>query len=675
MPVTLTIDGREVEVEQQATVLEAARKLGIEIPTMCHRDGVEPVGSCFVCVVEVAGRPDLVPSCALRVEEGMVVTTDSSEIRAARKVSLELLLSDHTGDCVAPCTLACPAGLDIPGFLWQIEAGSHRQALAVIKESIPFPGTLGRICARYCERVCRRRESDQAIAICALKRFAADVDVGAGEPYVPPRGKSTGRRVAVVGAGPAGLSATYYLLQAGHACTVFDARPEPGGAFRYAIPEFRLPAAVVDAEVDVIRRLGAEFRMKHRLGQHVTLEELRREHDAVFLALGAPREAPVEFAGAQGARSALEFLGKLADGTAPQVGDSVVVVGGGNEALDAARTAVRLGAKRVTLVCEKSRSTLSAFKEYVDAALEEGVTLELEAQPVKLESVGGGRFGLTCTRADEAFTLDASLVLAAPARVADRTLIESMGLKATNRGVSVDRRTLATELTGVFAGGEVVSGPGPAVRAVAGGRLAALSIGQYLAQQPLTGAAKDVHVVMGRLSDTELASFLGDVKKAPRVSVSVVRPERRRRSFEEVQQGLTEEQAQQESARCLQCDCLARDDCKLRRLAREYGAGVASYRGEARPFERDTSHPLIVYESGKCILCGLCVRLAEQAGEALGMSFTRRGFAGRAAVPFGGSIAEGLSEETARLCAQACPTGALALKRPRPSARKAPTTS
>jgi len=292
MPIRLTVDGREVEVEEGATILQAARSLGIPIPTMCHREGIEPVGSCFVCVVEVEGRPDLVPSCALRAAEGMVVSTDSDEVRAARKMSLELLLSDHRGDCVAPCSLACPAGLDIPAFLEQIEAGDYRKALTVIKERIPLPGVLGRICARYCERVCRRRHSEQPIAICALKRFAADVDLASEGPYIPLRHETTGKRVAVVGAGPAGLSAAYYLLEAGHACTVFDARPQPGGALRYGIPQYRLPNAVVDYEVEVIRRLGAEFRMNIRLGSDVTLEHLQQECDAVFLALGAQATRP-----------------------------------------------------------------------------------------------------------------------------------------------------------------------------------------------------------------------------------------------------------------------------------------------------------------------------------------------------------------------------------------------
>jgi len=316
---------------------------------------------------------------------------------------------------------------------------------------------------------------------------------------------------------------------------------------------------------------------------------------------------------------------------------------------------------------------LSAFSEYVDSAEEEGVTLALETKPVVLEQGGGGRLRLDCTRGCEQISFEASLVIAAPRRVVDKTFTESLGLRTTSRGVAVDRKTLATDLLGVFAGGEVVSGPGPAVRAVAAGRLAAVSMGQYLAGGPVTGEPKDVHVVMGRLDDGERAALLRDVEAMARVDTFMVSPARRRQNFEEVEVGLTEEQARQEAGRCLQCDCLARDDCKLRRYARDYGVEMNLYRGESRRFERDASHPLVVYESGKCILCGLCVRIAEQAGEGLGMSFTRRGFGGRTAVPFRESVAAALSAETARLCAEACPTGALALKRTRPSAASEPS--
>ena len=296
MAVSLTIDGRPVTVEAGTTILQAARSLGIKIPTLCHLDGVPPTGSCFLCVGQVSGRANLVPSCVAPVAEGMEVITDSAEVRAARKMALELLLSDHVGDCDAPCSLACPAGLDVAGMLRALVVGDARAALAVAKERLPLAGSLGRICPRFCERVCRRRELDEPIAIRELHRFAADAD-SADEPYVPPRCEPSGKRVAIVGAGPAGLSAAFFLLREGYACTLFDAQREPGGFWRHAIPEFRLPRAALAADVEAVRRLGAEFRFGVRLGQDLALGDLRHDFDAVLLAVGATREEVMETMG------------------------------------------------------------------------------------------------------------------------------------------------------------------------------------------------------------------------------------------------------------------------------------------------------------------------------------------------------------------------------------------
>ena len=283
----LTIDGREVAVAPGATVLEAAGWLGIRIPTMCHVKGVEPAASCFVCAVQIEGRRTLAPACALPAAEGMAVHTQTAEVRKARRMALELLLSDHAGECVAPCAARCPASLDIPGFTRHIAAGDARRAMEAISRHLALAGSLGRICPRLCEQACRRCELDQGLAIGALHRYAADVDLESPEPYLPPCAPPGGKRAAIIGAGPAGLAAAYYLLQQGHACTVFDAHEEPGGMLRYGIPGYRLPKRALEAETGLIRRMGAEFRMGLRWGRDFTLAELRAHYDAVFVAIGA----------------------------------------------------------------------------------------------------------------------------------------------------------------------------------------------------------------------------------------------------------------------------------------------------------------------------------------------------------------------------------------------------
>jgi NADPH-dependent glutamate synthase beta subunit-like oxidoreductase len=432
--------------------------------------------------------------------------------------------------------------------------------------------------------------------------------------------------------------------------------------FRYGIPEFRLPKAALEGEIEVIRRLGARFQMSTRLGEDVGLEDLRHKYDAVFLALGAELEEEPGFEGAQAALSALEFLRRVREGNAPGVGSTVVVIGGGNEAVASARSALRLGATSVTILWQDSRRSMPCFNELVEAAEAEGVKLELEAAPVQLERSDGGRLRLRCKGAGGGFSLDASCIIRAPVRGVDTGLAEGLGVKVSTRGIAVDRQTLATNLEGVFAAGEAVSGAGPGVRAVASGRLGALSIHRYLSRREVTGETEPVNVRMGKLDEGEQAALFRGIEKHPRVRLRTIEMARRRAGFAEVEQGLSESEAKAEAARCLSCDCLARDDCRLRALASEYGARVGRFKGARRRFERDESHPEVLYEPGKCILCGLCVRITEEQLEKLGMSFTRRGFVTEVRAALGALLAQGLTR-TARRCAEACPTGALALKR------------
>jgi formate dehydrogenase major subunit len=329
--VTLTIDGREVTVEQGTTVLEAALRLGIEIPTLCHVEGIEPASACFLCCVQVEGLWKLSPACALPAADGMVVTTDSDDIRASRKMALELLLSDHAGDCIAPCSAACPAGLDVSAYVYEIASGQLDRAMEVIFDRLSLSGTLGRICPRLCEQNCRRCDYDhEGLAIAALHRYATDRNGVAESPCWPVAGEPSGKSVAIVGAGPAGLSAAFYLLREGHACTLFDAHPRPGGMLRYGIPEYRLPRAALDDEIRLIERLGATFRMNVHWGSEFSLADLRGEHDAVFLAIGAQLTPGLRCQGDDLALSGLEFLHDVADGVPPPLGRRVIVIGGGN---------------------------------------------------------------------------------------------------------------------------------------------------------------------------------------------------------------------------------------------------------------------------------------------------------------------------------------------------------
>jgi ferredoxin len=283
----ITIDGREIEVADGATILDAAQKLGIEIPTICFLRGCKPSTSCMVCVVKVRGLTSLVPACGAVVRDGMEVENNIEEVRDARKAALELLLSDHLGDCMGPCQVACPAHIEIPLMIRQIEAGRLRNAIATVKRDIALPAVLGRICPKPCEKVCRRGVYDEAVSICLLKRFVADVDLDSKTPYLPVCRPFRDKRAAIVGAGPAGLAAAYYLRQKGLDCVIFDDHDEPGGMLLYGISEERLPKDVIRREAAlIIEGLGVKFSGRTRIGNSVSMQELCKDFDAVFVAVG-----------------------------------------------------------------------------------------------------------------------------------------------------------------------------------------------------------------------------------------------------------------------------------------------------------------------------------------------------------------------------------------------------
>jgi len=407
--------------------------------------------------------------------------------------------------------------MNIPLMIRQIRDEKFRDALITVKQDIALPAVLGRICPAPCEKGCNRNQHDEAVSICLLKRFVADWDLAQDDPYLPLQSPSSGKNVAIVGAGPAGLSAAYYMAQMGHTAVLFDDHPKPGGMLRYGVPEDKLSRDVLDAEIAQIFRLGVEFQGNTPLSDKNNFQAWIKEYDAVILAMGAQQS----------------------------------------------------------------------------------------------------------------------------------DWLDGLGLEHTRRGVVIDRHNHATRIDRVFAGGSLVSSSKMAVRAVGHGKTMALSVDQFLRGEPVNGRRSRFNSMMGRLQPGE-----GNELEREAASHSRISP------FEDGG-GLTDQQSRKEAERCFHCDCRKPESCKLRLFADLYDSHQQRFLTGKRPaFERIVQQDMVVYEPGKCIKCGLCVRITKLRGEKLGLTFVDRGFNVRVRVPFNDSLADALSE-AARECIETCPTGAL----------------
>lgn len=684
--ISFTLNREKAEAEAGSTILEAAQQNGIEIPTLCHDPRLKPTTACRLCLVEVEGARGAMPACATPLMEGMVVNTRTDELIKSRRMALELLLSDHYGDCVAPCKLACPAGIDIQGYIGLIANGEYREALKLIKQSNPLPLVCGRVCPRFCEAKCRRNLLEGPVAINALKRFVADYDLNNGDPYIPETKPPTGHRVAIIGGGPAGLSAAYYLALEGHEITVFESNPHLGGMLRYGIPEYRLPKAILDREIAGITDLCREVRCNTRLGQDFTIDRLKSDgFEAVFLALGAQasQKMGVEGEDAPGVLSGIGFLRDIALGKKINLGQKVAVIGGGNTAIDAARTALRLGTGEVTIVYRRSRDEMPANDEEIEQAEQEGVQFHFLATPVKISARNGKTITMECIKmalgepdssgrrrpepiAGSEFTLDVDTVIAAIGQTMDADRFQDGQLEFNRRGyVSVNEETMETPVEGIFAGGDCTSGPATVVEAVAAGRRAAISINQYLNGQPILPPKKPYNCSKGELEDIDIEDY-ADVQRAPRGEMPALNLEARKGNFAEIELGFTEEMARTESERCLACGCQDVFECKLRELATEYDVDDTKYSGRRRHLRvRENEHLYILRDPNKCILCGRCIRICNEVEGIGALGFINRGFDTVVGPALGMPLCETACNSCGQ-CVSTCPTGALTPKAPLP---------
>jgi NADPH-dependent glutamate synthase beta subunit-like oxidoreductase len=485
------------------------------------------------------------------------------------------------------CVNACPAGIDIPGYLRFISEGKMDDACKLIIEKAPFPGVLGRVCTHPCETACKRGEVNEPIAICGAKRYAADKAEDISE-WMSSTPADSGHKVAIIGAGPAGLSAAFYLRKKGHPVTVFEARSKAGGMMRYGIPFYRLPEDILDKEINQVLSTGIELKTDQKLGVDFEIEQLKEQgFEAVFVAVGAQLSRRIELEGSEldDVHWGVEFLGAVAAGNDVSVKESVAVIGGGNVAVDVALTAMRLGAKEVKLACLESREEMPANSWEIEQARDEGVEMLYSWGPDKILQNDGKVTGLELVRCTSVFdeegkfcpyfddsktTIETDQVILAIGQASETAFCKDFcflddegALPVQNGLIAIDKLTQETEMQGVYSGGDAANGPATVIEAIAAGRRAAISIDTYLGGDGnIELGMRNAECGNGQPYEGTRDTGFAELK---RVGVPSLPLSERNAGFSEVELCFSEDQAKIETHRCLQCDleiCLAQEKRK-----------------------------------------------------------------------------------------------------------------
>ncbi|MGI9831725.1 formate dehydrogenase subunit alpha [Vibrio vulnificus] len=713
--IQIVIDGKYRIVEAGQTVLQAAKVCGVEIPSLCGMNRSGEKIPCDLCVVEVESGGTR-RACELEVYNGLTVNTQSEALSAHRKQALNRIMSDHYADCEAPCKTACPAGVDIQSYLYHIAQNDHQKAIEVIKRTLPMPLSIGRVCPAFCESECRRSLVDDAIAIRQLKRHAADADLAAQEAYTPEKKADKNKRIAIVGSGPGGLTAGYYLTNEGYQVDVFEAMPQAGGWLRYGIPEYRLPKSILDKEIALMCRNGMAIHTDKKLGRDISLSQLSQDYDAVCLAVGASKAVAMDYPGSDldGCYLGVDYLKDFVTEQRFTTGKKVAVIGGGNTAIDCARTAVRTGAD-TTLIYRRTRDEMPAEDYEIEEAEHEGVKFHFLTNPaqniadehgrvrsVKLEKMALGAPDASGRRRPEAtgeyFTEAFDTVIAAVSQQADLSFMqgEALTLPLTRWNTAdANPETMHSGTGNIFSIGDFRRGPATAVEAVADGRIAAQAIDRFfdgdmenIPLKPFNSRKEQ------KLKQVDPLHF-SHLQKVARTIMPELTSQQREQSFEEVELGFDNAEAMAEAARCLECGCQVNTSCDLRDYATEYGAeqhfhysvNIKSHdewqalrqNDPRHKYPIDHSSEFVVFDANRCISCGQCIQACREQSVQGVLSFMNLE-KGRPVVRpdcrpnFGG---QGVRMGDSRCvqcgaCVQACPVGAMTDARDRSQGRETP---
>ena len=688
--INILLDGEITQAYGGETILDVANRNNIEIPTLCHDPRLKPFTSCYVCVVEVEGLRGLQPSCSTKVREGMKVVTNNEKIKKGRKTALDLMLSNHYADCTAQCKQTCPAGVDIQGYISHIDKGQYRDAVGLIKETNPLPAICGRICVRPCEVACRRNLMNEGapVGIDYMKRFASDIDLMSKEKWIPEVAEKTDKKIAVIGAGPGGLSAAFFLQKLGHQVDIFEAAPKAGGWLRYGIPEYRLPNDILQKEVDNITELGVNIFYNQNFGENLLYADLKKKYDSTILTIGSQKGTLIGCEGddAENVFSGIDFLKEMEVSGKPYdfKGKKVAVVGGGNTAMDCCRTSIRCGSTEVYVIYRRTEKEMPANPIEIHESKIEGVNYLLLTNPLRVNKDEEGKVkSVTCLKMElgepdasgrrrpvpidgSEFELEVDFVLAAIGQKTTVNFLDDINASADNGELKLNRwgdidanpETLQTGIDSVFAAGDGVTGPATVIEAIAQAKTAAMSCNQFLYGEEIVPPKPEFLSKKDNFKVQDSEVYSGCYPKQEREEMPVLEADNHI-NFDEVELGYTnEEVAKNEAQRCMECGCVKVFNCDLKDYATEYEVDQNKFAGEYNEYKVDFRHPFIEIDNNKCILCSRCIRICKEVVGADALGLVDRGFHTFVAPSMGEKLQDSTCESCG-LCISTCPTGAI----------------
>jgi len=669
----------EIIARESITILEAAERAGIYIPTLCHVRGKNGENPCGLCIVEVEGKETPVRACDTKIQEGMKISSESETLKELRSERLAILAETHFGDCKAPCNLTCPGQINVQGYIAHVAKGQYEEALRLVMERNPFPFSVGRVCPRFCETKCRRVLVDEPIAINHLKRFAADWCMTNNIDLRIPNEPSTGKKVAVIGGGPSGLTGAYFLTRKGHEVTVYEAAPELGGMLRYGFPEFKIPKNVLDYEINTLLQQGITVRTSQKWGLDYTLQDLKDQgFDAILIAIGNPVDKNLEIPGGElpGVMGSTEFLRKITTGEKADYGKKAVVIGGNNIAVEAARALVRTGIAEVSIIDPRPKTDMPAHERNIRDAENESVRIMELTTPVGISQSGAGLvielIQMELGEPDKRGKRSPVEVPGSNMHLQVDTVIYSMGkmavkdsltggtleetLELTPAGnINANNRTFLTNLEGIYAAGDATSGPRSVIQAVVGGRRAAENIDAQIMGVEREAGESRFNFSRGKTLESVVPETFTGINSREREKMPQREPLNTIKDFDEVKLGFDEEIARREAERCLSCGCTAYDRCDLKRLSIESDINLnKTGMGEKPLYVKDTSHPAITVDLNKCIFCQRCLNSCEyEALELSAAGFDEKGRAESISLLFNDKCV------SCGKCVDNCSTGAL----------------